>query len=91
MIVVKIELHSARTGYIEEIGRMHIPNITGKGEGRYHKRADYRVQVFRRRSKDARLSVLREGYVRDYPRLSYPVWQLLSRAIEAVFIKEKTT
>lgn len=90
MIVVKIELHSARTGFVTEIGRMHIANITGNGQGRWEPRADYNVKLFRRRSKGGCLSVLREGTVKDFPRLSYNVWRLVTRALKSVFPEETT-
>jgi hypothetical protein len=86
VILVRIELHSARTGRVEEIGRMIIANISGKGVGRFHKRADYKVMLLRRGLVD---KVQREGVVRDYPRLSYSVWRLVFRALKSVLHEER--
>lgn len=76
MILVKIELHSARTGKVTEIGRMEITN-TGLGT---QKRGEYDVALMRRGTTD---KVQRRGMVRDYPRLSYTVWELVRRALVA--------
>lgn len=75
MLIVKIELHSARTGKVTEIGRMHISN---RGTGT-PKRGNYRVEVMRKGSKTR---VQREGEVNNYPRQSYSVWELVKRSIE---------
>ncbi len=76
MIIVKIELHSARTGKVSEIGRMHITN---NGHGT-QKRGDYDIEIMRRGTTD---KVQRKGMVRDYPRASYTVWELVRRALVA--------
>jgi hypothetical protein len=96
MIVVKIELHSAITRKITEIGRMYIAN-DGAGTPT---RGDYRVAVCRRNSDEVPAELLdyprprmpkaaRFGVVRDYPRLSYNVWRLIARATLAAFPEEK--
>lgn len=77
MIVVKIELHSARTGKVTPLGQMHISNT---GHSHDPKRGDYDVEIFR---KGSTTKVQRKGMVRDYPRLSYTVWELVKRALEA--------
>lgn len=94
MIVVKIELHSAVTGRITEIGRMLIGNVGGTAD-----RGDYDVKVLRRSNMpvdgeadfdqwyDA--SVTREGTVKRYPRLSYNVWRPVIRALLSAFPEEK--
>lgn len=80
MLVVKIELHSANTGQTSEIGRMRIYNDgTGTKE-----RGNYVVEVFRKSTKN----VLRKSTVKDYPRLDYNVWRLVSRALRAAFPEE---
>lgn len=75
MIVVKLELHSALTGQVREIGRAHIFNDgTGtRGTG------NYGVRVLRKGTQ----RVQREGRVEKHPRLSAPVWSLLRKALEA--------
>lgn len=77
MIVVKIELHSARTGKVSELGRM---NITNNGLASTEKRADYDVEIMRKGTTN---KVQRRGLVRDYPRQAYTVWELVRRALEA--------
>lgn len=83
MILVKIELHSARTGKVTELGRMQICN-TGTTTSDNPKRGDYEVSLFR---KGSTTKVQRKGLVRDYPRLSYTVWELVRRALECTLGK----
>jgi hypothetical protein len=95
MIVVKIELWSARTGEQTELGRMYIAN---DGTSRDPKRGDYKVKVARKGSKKfngwrdfkgwAAIKSTREGEVKDYPRLSYNVWRLITRALKSAFPEE---
>lgn len=80
MIVVKIELHSAITGKVTQLGQMYISN-DGTGD---FKRGNYLVEVMRKNSD----SVQRQGYVPDYPRQSYTVWELVRRSLESVFSKK---
>lgn len=78
MIVVKVELHSAITGQISELARMHICNIGGT-----HTKGDYSCTTLRGRSKadlDRRVSQ-RSGFVRKYPRLAIHVWHLVARSL----------
>lgn len=91
MIIVKIELHSARTGENKEIGRMLIDNVSGNLEGRYHKRGNYRVRLLRRGKSHPLDSgaVQRQGEVTDFPRLSYSIWRLVFRSLKSVLKKEK--
>jgi hypothetical protein len=79
MILVKIELHSARTGQVTELGRMQITN-NGIESAHNPNRGDYIVELFR---KGSTTKVQRKGLVRDYPRLSYTVWELVRRSLEA--------
>ena len=76
MIVVKVELHSARTGKVSEIGRLLISN-DGTGSPT---RGNYVIQRLRRGTQ----AVQKTGRVEDYPRQSYSVWELLKRALKAV-------
>jgi hypothetical protein len=78
MLVIKIELHSAITGKITEIGRMHIFN---KGDSIDPKIGNYGVHIFRRGSKS---SINRVGYVNGHRRLAKPVWNLVAKALKAV-------
>ena len=81
MIVVKIELWSARTGKITEIGRMRISNVGVAGKLR-----DYAVEIMRRGTTGA---VQRTGEVTRYPAESYNVWRLVSRALRSAFPEER--
>lgn len=75
MIIVKIELHSAITGKMTELGRLHIVN-DGTGDRR---RGNYDVTKFgrhRHRLKTAR--------VENHARLSLSIWKLLRKALDAV-------
>ena len=85
MLVVKLELHSARTGEVTEIGRMIIHNVSGGGKGRYDKRADYVAEVYRKGRKN---QIMRVGKVENYPRLSYNVWRLVARSLLSAFPEE---
>lgn len=88
MIVIKVELHSAKTGDVETLGVTYISNIGGT-----HKRGDYDVRVANKKDvHDARKAYrnpLRTGEVKDYPRLSYNVWRLVIRALKSAFPEEK--
>lgn len=77
MIVVKVELHSARTGEVTEIGRMHISNVGGT-----MKRRNYAVEVMRRGTHHR---VQRRGEVHDHASESYPIWELVRKAIASAF------
>lgn len=81
MIIIRVELHSAKTGKVTEIARMGIANIGGN-----RARGSYRVETYRGRSAPqlARRQVQRGGTVRDYPRLSVHVWHLVARALIAM-------
>ena len=88
MLVLKLELHSARTGEIKEIGRTIIANTGGT-----EKRGNYVCKVSRKRTTfdniDTWKDPLRLGKVEDYPRLSYNVWRLVIRALLSAFPEEK--
>lgn len=74
MIVVKVELHSAITGKVTEIGRALIVNDgTGTKD-----RGNYTINIMRKGSKNI---VQKQSVVKNYPRLSYPVWELIRRAL----------
>lgn len=79
MIVVRIELHSATSGKITEIGRMHISNdgtlsnTSSKG--------NYKIDLLRRGSK---VRILKRGSVLNHLRKSKSIWALVSKALKAV-------
>lgn len=91
MLVLKLELHSARTGEITEIGRTIIANVGGSTE-----LGDYTCKVARKQphgSEYSNLTVwkkpLRTGTVTGYPRLRYNVWRLVIRSLLSAFPEEK--
>jgi hypothetical protein len=93
MLIVKIELHSAIDGRVEEIGRMYIAN---DGTGTPSK-SDYNVAVCRKgitgtpENLGGFEAAARTGRVLDYSRKSYNVWRLVSRALLATFPEEQKT
>ncbi len=74
MIVVKIELHSAITGEVSEIGRMHIVN-DASGDST---RGNYATALMRR---GTTATVQRRGVVKGHARLAYSVWVLVAKAL----------
>ena len=56
MIVIRVELHSARTSEVTEIARMHISNIARTYRGRSIEQL-------------SRGHVQRQGTIKNYPRL----------------------
>ena len=87
MIVVKVELHSARDGEVTEIGRTVIAN-DGTGD---RKRRNYDVAVGRRGDISLRgvARPVRRGRVENYPAESYSVWRLVIRALRSAFPEER--
>ena len=81
LIVVKIELHSARTGSVTELGRMVISNDGGSLNA---DRSDYTARVCRKGSDDF-MKPMRTGHVKNWPRLSYNVWRLVLRSLVSAF------
>lgn len=82
MLIVKVELHSAVTGQVQELGRAHICNVSGGG-----RRRDYEVRVLRR-GRPHHSDPVRMGEVKNYPALSYNVWRLVIRALLSCFPEE---
>lgn len=78
MIVVKVELHSAITGKVTEIGRMSVANVGVSNGG---KKGDYDVRLMRRGTLN---KVSRTGRVLDHSRKSESIWKLVSKALTAV-------
>lgn len=85
MLVLKLEMHSAITGKVTEIGRTYIYN-DGTG-GRL--RGNYGVRVCRRGGTAFEGRMSRTGEVKDYPRLSYNVWRLVIRSLLSAFPEER--
>lgn len=98
MIVVKVELHSAITGKVTEIGRMLLGN---DGTAPDIARGNYDARVLRRRESTLDEALLddpfaqwqdapttRTGRVESFPRLSYNVWRLVIRALKSAFPEE---
>lgn len=85
MIVVRVELHSAVTGKVTELGRMHIAN---DGTGTASK-GHYDGYTIRGRSREA-LDVgvpQRRARVENYSRESQHVWNLVSLMLKAMGYK----
>jgi len=81
MIVVRVELWSARTGDVTELGRMHIANIGGT-----ETIGNYAASTLRGRSAAAldRNLVQRKCKVLGHPRLSQHVWNLVAKALSGM-------
>lgn len=75
MIVIKVELHSARTGKISEIGRMTISN---DGTGKHPQSGNYNIRLMRRSTTS---TIQKECRVEGYSRLSSPIWSLVYKAL----------
>lgn len=82
MIVVRVELHSAITGRVTELARMHLANQIVRTTENHHF-GDYAVKTFIGRNAKSldKLRVQREGVVDNYPRLRLHVWNLVTRAL----------
>lgn len=84
MLVVRIELHSAITGEVTEIGQMIICN---DGTSRDPRVGNYDVRLGRRDVADIHKNYhdpLRQGSVVGHRRLSRPIWDLLAKALSSV-------
>jgi hypothetical protein len=94
MIVVRVELHGARTGRVLELGTVIIDNVGGTDT-----RGDYRTRAYRKGTwarfmgyvqpapawalvRKAKPS--REGSVTNHPRLSAPIWTLVRKGLESM-------
>ena len=80
MLVVSVELHSAITGQVTEIARMHIAN-DGTGIGRL---GHYDVKSLRGNTEKQlnKRTPQRQARVLNYPREELHVWNLVARALE---------
>lgn len=95
MIVVKLELWPGGDERRKrEIGTTYINNVGGTD-----KRGDYDVRVMRKDYDPCTISlrqvfgegkgITRKGHVSNYPRLSYNVWRLITKALLSAFPEEK--
>jgi hypothetical protein len=81
MLVVKVELWpGGDERRAEVIGRMTISNVGTHPD--HPKRGNYVARLMR---KGTERTVQRAAEVLDYPRLHYPVWKLVKRALEALY------
>lgn len=90
MIVVKVELVSAvDPSRSQELGRMYIANDDTTGDPT---RGDYTVGVCRKGETRAPWDggkMTRTGEVKNYPRLAYNMWRLITRALLSAFPEER--
>lgn len=87
MIVVKIELHSAITGQVSELGRMIIAN---DGTDRSHTTGNYNVRLGRKGvvdNSEIYNKPQRKGKVLNHRRLALSIWVLVAKALKSVKIK----
>lgn len=80
MIVIRVELWSARTGRVTEIARAHLCNTSGVG-----RRRSYEFTTFRGRSREALMKreVQRKARVTNFPSETVHVWNLIRKALAA--------
>lgn len=85
LIVVRVELWSARTGEVTELARMRMAN-DGQRTAANPKRGTYAGETFVGRSAAAlsRGEVSRRGEVADFPREQLHVWNLVARMLRAM-------
>lgn len=86
MLIVRVELHSAITGEITEIARMHIANC---GDSPTITLGIYDCITYKGRDSGAldNCLVSHEGEVLKYHRLSSHVWNLVARCLAAMNYK----
>jgi hypothetical protein len=75
MIVVTVELWSAKTGKKTEIGKMHISNIGVSEDMRV---GDYSGTVMR---KPDFKRVTKHGSIKGHRRLDQPIWNLVRKML----------
>lgn len=88
MLVVSVELHSARTGERKLLGQTIIHNVGGTAES-----GDYQVEVGHKRDVGNLAKIhtkpLRLARIYGHPRLSANVWTLVAKALNAAFPEVK--
>jgi hypothetical protein len=82
VIVIKVELHSAITGVVSELGRMIIDN---DGTAQSYTKGNYNVRVGRKGQDNRALltNPWRRGRVENHSRLALSVWCLVAKALHA--------
>lgn len=83
MIVIKIELHSARTGQVTQLGLMHVSN---DGKQKNPRQGNYRVELFRKPKFEG---LVKTTFIENWPRLDKPVWMLLQKALNQLYPEDK--
>ena len=76
MIVVRVELHSAITGEVSEIGRAYIAN---DGTSRDSNIGHYKGMILRR---PGFKTATKRGRVENYPRKRLTIWHLVARMLK---------
>lgn len=88
MLVVTVELHSARTGERKLLGQTIIHNVGGT-----HTSGDYEVEVGHKNDvgnlRKIHTKPLRKGQVIGHARLSANVWTLVAKALCSAFPEVK--
>lgn len=79
MIVIKIELHSALTGKITQLGEAYISSTGEVHEG---DKCDYELKIMR---KPKFKSVTKMARVERWPRSRRTVWQLLQECLNQAY------
>ena len=87
MIVVKIELHSARTGKTTQLGEMHISN-DGTLTRADPNKGTYNVELKRA---PKFWSNTRTTTVENWPRNAKTVWQLVQQALNNLYAVRRKT
>lgn len=79
MIIIRVELKSARTGETTELARMHISN-TEEGTDSH---ANYVGKTFKGRSTEAlnKLTVVRGAEITGWPRHQKHIWGLVAKML----------
>lgn len=92
MIVIKVELHSARTGRVTTLGQAIITN---EGTNPDPRRGDYKLSIGRKQDAEAgNLRAIitrpsRTAEVKEFPRHSYTIWRMILRLLRAAYPEDK--
>ena len=88
VLIVTVEIKSARTGERKTLGQMRISN---KGDSANPNRGNYWVQVIKRGqdAESANSKVVRRGEVLNYPRNAYSIWRLVLKALRASYPEDR--
>ena len=79
MIIVRVELHSAKTGNVKELARLSITN-TGKNLN-HPVEGDYTAKVYKAPKFQA---VIRRGELFRHRRQSKSVWTLIGKMLKSM-------